>query len=405
MPGPNSNNPQDEPTRDESPSTLAPQQHAAANLVRGKISHIYETDPPNQPQKTESDSPKDQGQNPYNRTHDPEKSAPHWQRYHSAWQSYYQQYYHRYYLGQLHTQAQAVEAERAKNEAKNEAKSNFDAATKPQTIVGVTAPKTVARPEIEALIKHDLVKKIQERAKHFRSSHHFMPILSAVIVGVLFLGIQYNRLVVAQVMAYVSPGNTSSQSIIVDPTTDTRVGPAPKLIIPKINVDVPVVYGVKSLDNDTVQKALYGGVVHYPIPGANSLPGQAGNNVILGHSSNDVFDGGNYKFAFVMLERLEKGDVFYINYKSTRYTYSVTSKKVINPDQVNTLVSGTKKPLASLVTCTPVGTALQRLVVTAEQVSPDPGKATPKTSAPKNQNPGNIPGNSPTLLERLFGGG
>ncbi|HEX4662312.1 MAG TPA: sortase, partial [Candidatus Saccharimonadales bacterium] len=303
-----------------------------------------------------------------------------------------------------HAQRQNIEAEKAKVEAKR----NFETSI-PQTVVGgrgESEPKATKKRPVTPVdtVKQELLDKVSDRTKKLRRSRHFLPLISAVAVGLLFLGVQYNRLLIAQVSAYVSPGSADSQNIILDPTTDTKVAEAPRLVIPKINVDVPVVYTLKSLDNNTVQDTLRFGVVHYPIPGADSVPGQVGNTVILGHSSNDVFDPGNYKFAFLLLDRLEKGDTFYLNYQSTRYTYTVTDKKIIEPTQVNTLVVATTKPLASLVTCTPAGTALHRLVISAEQVSPDPAKATQAPVQSTTGKPTDIPGNSPTLLERLFGG-
>jgi sortase A len=180
------------------------------------------------------------------------------------------------------------------------------------------------------------------------------------------------------------------------------VGNESRLIIPKINVDVPVVYGLKSLDNDSTQKALENGVAHYPLNGANSLPGQTGNNVILGHSSNDVFAPGSYKFAFVLLERMEAGDLFYIHYKGKRYVYEVTAKQIIQPTQVNKLVTSYDKPLTTLVTCTPIGTDDKRLLVTAEQISPDPSEAERLQAPAEGGQDVSIPGNEPSLLQGLF---
>jgi sortase A len=104
------------------------------------------------------------------------------------------------------------------------------------------------------------------------------------------------------------------------------------------------------------------------------------------------------------LDRLQKGDVFYLNYKGTRYTYSVTKSEVITPTQINKLILPEDKPMATLITCTPPGTAWKRLVVYGEQISPDPTKAKP-AEEPAGSNTDNIslPNNSPTLLERLFG--
>lgn len=392
------------PHRDQPTPLSTPQRHAAANIVRSAIDHIYETDPPNQPAEGPEAPPAGEKphDNPYQRTHNSDVSAQTWQHYHSAWQNYYQQYYHRYYAGQLHTQKKNLEAERAKIEAKR----NFEDTT-PKTVIGGPAEES-AKPKVATpvdAVKQELVGKVSERAKKLRKSRHFLPIISAVAVGLIFLGIQYNQLVMAQVLAYVSPGSAQSQNIILDPTTDTKVSQDPRLIIPKINVDVPVVYGLKSIDNDTVESNLRNGVVHYPIPGADSMPGQAGNTVVLGHSSNDVFDPGSYKFAFLLLDRLDKGDTFYLNYQGTRYTYTVTEKKIIEPTEVSTLVINTNKPIASLVTCTPAGTALHRLVIFAEQVSPDPAKANAAPTQNNTNKPSDIPsGNARTLFEQLFGG-
>lgn len=220
----------------------------------------------------------------------------------------------------------------------------------------------------------------------------------------LFLFLQYNRLIIAQVKSYISPGTISAQNIIVDASSNVKVGPEPRIIIPKINVDAPVVYSVTSLAENTVQSALKNGVIHYPIPGASANPGEKGNAVFLGHSSNDVFDDGGYKFIFVQLEQMTVGDRFYLNFNSVRYTYTVTSTETILPNEVSKLVTTPTRPTATLVTCTPVGTAQKRFLVHAEQVSPDPDKAaTATTSNPQSTQPTTITGNSPTLLDRLFG--
>jgi sortase A len=323
--------------------------------------------------------------NPYDRTHDQQAihadSGEQLKAYHSAWQKYYQQYYHRYYAQQLEQKL----AEQKENQISEDRDQRSEAAG-------------------PAEFKNELLEKVMRRAGKFQKSAHFWPIVSALVVGLVVIFAQYNRVFIANIQTYISPGSIETQNIILDPTTNLKVGPEPKLIIPKINVDAPVVYNVGTLQEGPIQNALKGGVVHYPLPGASSIPGQIGNTVILGHSSNDVFDAGNYKFVFVLLDRLQKGDTFYINYNGTRYTYTVTAKEIIAPTEVNKLVVQTDRPVATLVTCTPPGTALKRLVVTAEQVSPDPVKAAAAPTIDSNaSNSASIPGNSPTFFERLFG--
>lgn len=377
------------PTRQTTGTFRTPDREAAAQLMRQQINHIYDETPVEK-----------QHQDPYKQTHSEQAdhtastaAAPNsdWKQYHSAWQSYYQQYYERYYLAQLHRRQQAVKP----------------SSPQPQQPEPSSTQQAVELTEDQAVheLRSKLLSEVKERSTKVRKSRHFMPIVAALSVALVFSLLQYNRLLVAQVKAYVSPGSINPQNVILDPTTSTKVGPEPKVVIPKINVDAPVVYDVPSLAENVIQDKLRSGVVHYPIPGANSVPGQAGNTVILGHSSNDVFDDGAYKFVFVQLDKLEKGDTFYLNYQGTRYTYSVTEKKVIDPTEVSQLIIDTDKPLATLVTCTPPGTALKRLVVIAEQISPDPTKATANTNTPTSSKLPNIAGNSPTLFERLFGGG
>ena len=151
-------------------------------------------------------------------------------------------------------------------------------------------------------------------------------------------------------------------------------------------------------------KAMESGVAYFGIPGANSTPGQIGNTVISGHSSNDVIDQGEYKFIFARLDHLQNGDTIFLNYESKRYSYTITKKEVVKPTEVGKLIYETNKPILTLITCTPLGTSLNRLLVTAEQVSPSPdsAEAAPSSSGSSSGSP-SIPGNSPTFVQRLFG--
>lgn len=381
------------PPRDTNSPVRPPDRQAAAQLMRQQIDQLYNDEASKQTESQTSDSP-------YHQTHS--ENAAHaattqnpdqWQHYHTQWQKYYQQYYERYYLAQVNKRVTQIAGQQP-----------AEIATQPAMVTAGEPEETpLTRDKAVSELREDLVSKVREHSKKVRSSRHFMPIAMALAVAIIVGILQYNSLIIAQVKAYVSPGSISPANLIVDPTTDIKVGPEPKIIIPKINVDAPVVYDVPSIAENVVQEKLKSGVVHYPIPGASSLPGQKGNTVVLGHSSNDVFDDGGYKFVFVQLDKLEKGDTFYLNYQGTRYTYNVTDKKIIDPTEVNTLVLPKDKAVATLVTCTPPGTALKRLVVFGEQVSPDPDKATAATDERQGGAVPPIAGNSPTLFERLFG--
>jgi sortase A len=352
---------------DENPAN----REAASRILRNKIDTLFAE------KNTITDQPSDQSKpiNPYDRVHTDHVDQPttnDWNKYHSAWQNYYQKYYEGYYSHHLQKAKESLIDEKT------------------------------AKEEAEYKLKQKLFSKIKESANEVRKSRHFMPIFSGIIAMLLFLFLQYNTLLIGSVMAYVSPGYINPQNIIIDPNTDITVSSEPKIIIPKINVDVPVHYDIGN-DYDSQMSAMDNGVAHFAVPGASSHPGEIGNTVLAGHSSSDLFGSGDYKFIFSQLEKLNKGDTIYANYNSKRYTYIVTEKQVVGPDDVNSLVYATSKPILTLLTCVPVGTANSRLLVIAEQISPDPNASKAAPAADSVNNNTSIPGKQPTILERLFG--
>lgn len=394
-------------------------QAAAANVVRSQITAIYTNDPHHtapavesaQPQPAQPSAPELQPQkaaaspiqagpgavnmqaanqqstpdNPYQRTHAEQQhhtEPGEWQKYHSAWQSYYQQYYERYYVGKVH-------------EVKKNLENN--SGTKP------SEPETISSDEAMYDLRAKLRNQINERAKKVRGSRHFIPAMAGVMVMLIFLFLQYNRTVLAAVDAYITPGNLDPSTLIIDPNASLEVTSEPKLIIPKIGVDVPIVWDANAASQDSLNAAMDNGVAWFNIKGANARPGEKGNFVVSGHSSNDWLDQGDYKFIFARLEQMKEGDTVYVNYNGTRYTYTITHTKVVKPTDVSSLMTGTEKPHMTLITCTPLGTALNRLLVFADQVSPDPNTAPEATTQTTSSSATKMPSNSPTFLERLFG--
>ena len=273
-----------------------------------------------------------------------------WNRYHTAWQNYYQKYYSDYYS---RAAQDYINRERLKDEREREEEKEI--------IVG----KRNAEDKLRSFIR----KKATDSAKKTRRHRKIIPILAGAFVALFILFLQYNRLIFAPIMAYVSPGNVPASEIeSVDPTVTRAISPEPKLIIPKLNVDVPVHFGITLSE---VDNAMLNGVAHYRIAGADAYPGEIGNLVITGHSAGDVYNSNPYKFIFSGLERLENGDLIYINYESVRYTYRVFDRKTVEPTDVAALIRDEAKPMLTLVTCTPLGTSRYRLLLTAEQISPD----------------------------------
>lgn len=140
-----------------------------------------------------------------------------------------------------------------------------------------------------------------------------------------------------------------------------------RLVIPKINVDAPIVM-VDSTNNKDILESLNNGVVHYD---DTALPGRVGNMFITGHSSYYWWRGGNYNHVFALLEQVKSNDLIYVYYEGGEYVYRVNGVKVVSPKEVSVLQQ-TPTPTLSLMTCVPVGTNLRRLIVTADLISTPP---------------------------------
>lgn len=172
------------------------------------------------------------------------------------------------------------------------------------------------------------------------------------------------------IIPFIQPSGRVGATPIILSVDGIAPSESPELIIPKINVQLPVVYDLPSSEERAVQTALEQGVIHYP---STAVPGQQGNAAYFGHSSNNIFNKGKYKFAFVLLHEMVPGDIFYLTYGGKVYTYRVYEKKVVAPTDTWVLgpVQG-KTATAALITCDPPGTSANRLVVWGEQITPDP---------------------------------
>jgi LPXTG-site transpeptidase (sortase) family protein len=234
------------------------------------------------------------------------------------------------------------------------------------------------------------------RAKKGSTTHSllFGLTMGLVVMAIMLFGFFNERFIAP----FMTPSRTVTNTpIIIDPT-NTASGPEPLIIIPKINVEIPVVYDVKTIKEEDVQAGLERGVVHYV---TTPNPGELGNSVIFGHSANNILNKGKYKFAFVLLRKLELGDTFYVQKDSKRYAYRVFEKKIVPPTDISVLNPTSKPATMTLITCDPPGTALNRLVVVGEQISPDPTGNAQSTATPNKQQPQSLPSEAPSLWSRL----
>lgn len=380
----------------------APQQQAVANMTRSQIEQIYSTHAAAEQQSGAS--------NPAATQHH-QIDSKQWETYHSSWQNYYQKYYEKYYVDAV-SQAHNTYQRHAEHLHKVLHEKKSAQPHTPQVIASSSndEPQNTALSEKEAIegLRSELLDKVQHSAKKIRKSRHFVPAIAALSVLLVFGFLQYNAIIFSYAQAYVSPGNIDPQNIIVDPSASLEVSKEPRLIVPRFNIDVAVQYentmGSSAKETHDLQMAaMRKGVAYFGAGGFSALPGEKGNFGIAGHSSNDFTDGGAAKFVFAPLLKMKKGDVFYLNYKGIRYTYNVTKIQEVKPTGVGALDTGTKKPMATLITCTPLGTADRRLLIFGEQVSPSPSEAKSISTNSESVDATELTGKSPTVFERLFG--
>ena len=91
----------------------------------------------------------------------------------------------------------------------------------------------------------------------------------------------------------------------------------------------------------------------------------------------------------------------YVHYNSMRYTYRMVGNEIIWPTEVSKLIIDTDKPIMTLVTCWPLGTSRQRLLIRAEQISPSTEEAAPQEEIAETTTETELPQNEDTLFDRI----
>lgn len=135
------------------------------------------------------------------------------------------------------------------------------------------------------------------------------------------------------------------------------------LVIPKISVTAPLLWGETASEQHLLQ-LLKQGVVAYP---ASAPIGQEGTTVILGHSAPPGWPKIRYDWVFTNLNKLNAGDLIQISEGGKEYVYEVTKKFFLQKGQEIPLVSiNGSKSIIVLLTCWPPGIDQKRLAVQAE---------------------------------------
>ena len=191
-----------------------------------------------------------------------------------------------------------------------------------------------------------------------------------IISFVVIFAVLNGRFLYAQVNYWIVGGAKPSQ---IQPTTRqatnrTLLPDEATLIIPKLGISAPIVFGVES-DENTILKNLENGVVHYS---DSPKPGLDGLSIILGHSSAYPWYRGAYGSVFSLLGKLEPGDNFSVQYSDGRkFNFAVKQSVVFSPFDNDSRLAHfdqADNPTLILVSCWPVGTNYKRIAVQAELI-------------------------------------
>jgi LPXTG-site transpeptidase (sortase) family protein len=144
----------------------------------------------------------------------------------------------------------------------------------------------------------------------------------------------------------------------------TDITPAPSgnaIIIPAINVNVPIALSPTMDDKDIITTLMQGAAL-YP----NGIsPGHLGNVFIAAHSTGEPWKG-KYRFAFSKINELQLGNDISVDYNNIRYTYRITKKDLVKPTTDSQIVSDRPMPTITLMACWPLWTTNQRMLITGE---------------------------------------
>lgn len=148
------------------------------------------------------------------------------------------------------------------------------------------------------------------------------------------------------------------------PSASPTVAPVgvPFITLPGLQDPLPLINS-DSLAEDRIQQYLQQGAVILPL---GQGIGSEGNTVIAAHSSGTE-SLGPYRFAFAKLSELKQGDAFSITTDKGVFNYRVYGFKIVSPTDTSELPHDARSTV-TLVTCWPVWSNTQRLLVFAELI-------------------------------------
>jgi len=139
--------------------------------------------------------------------------------------------------------------------------------------------------------------------------------------------------------------------------------------IPKILAKSKIIPGVSIYNPNEFLPILAKNVVAQSSD--SSLPGggKGKTTYIFAHSSQQGISMVRNNAVFYLADKLMEGDVIFINYRDTIYTYKVYTKKIIGSKEIEYMsYTDPTREVLILQTCWPIGTNWKRLLIFAERV-------------------------------------
>ena len=141
--------------------------------------------------------------------------------------------------------------------------------------------------------------------------------------------------------------------------------PNKRIIIPKINVDVPIVtitnVEIKTIETAEYDKYLYNGVVKYPY---TPDPWKKWNVFIFWHTSYYWWKKNPYWTVFSNIPALRHGDKIQLVWDSKVYTYKIFKKLIVYPNQVDDVYRKYNNwEFITIMWCYPIGSDAKRMLI------------------------------------------
>ncbi len=137
------------------------------------------------------------------------------------------------------------------------------------------------------------------------------------------------------------------------------------LIVPKIGINAAVIPAVNPANPGEYLAALEKGIAH---ASTSYFPDEDGTVYLFSHSTNYDWFVRDLNAVFYLLKNLSEGDLMVVFYKGKRYTYRLTEKRVVGPNEVSYLMPQTGRKRLILQTCWPPGSTAERLLLFADLV-------------------------------------